>query len=159
MPSPLARLARGAELLAAAMFAAMFAAFVVQVVSRYVFDDPVSWTIEVCSIAYVWIVFFGGAIVVTQRQHIAFDMLYKTVGSSWRRRFAIVNALSIAGVFLAALPGTIDYVLYAGHARTLILHIRLDVLYACFAFFMVGSIAAALVRLRHLLGPRWRDEI
>ena len=159
MPSPLARLGRGAELLAAAMFAAMFAAFVVQVVSRYVFDDPVSWTIEVCSIAYIWIVFFGGAIVVTQRQHITFDMLYNSVGTGWRRRFAIVNAVSIAAVFLAGLPGTIDYVLYAGHARTLILHIRLDILYACFAFFMVGSIVAALVRLRHLLGPRWRDEI
>jgi TRAP-type C4-dicarboxylate transport system permease small subunit len=159
VPSPLERLSRGAELLAGAMFAAMFAAFVVQVVSRYVFDDPVSWTIEICSIAYIWIVFFGGAIVVTQRQHITFDMLYKSVGSRWRRRFAIVNTLSIGIVFLAALPGTIDYVLFAGHARTLILHIRLDVLYACFAFFMLGSIVAAAVRLRHLLGPRWRDDI
>lgn len=159
MPSPLARLGRWAELLAGAMFAAMFAAFIVQVVSRYVFDDPVSWTIEVCSIAYVWIVFFGGALIVSQRQHITFDMLYKSVGSRPRRIFAIVNSLSIAVVFLLGLPGTIDYVLYAGHARTLILHIRLDVLYACFALFMVGSIVAALVRLRHLLGPRWRDDV
>ena len=153
------RLHRGAELFSAALFAAMFIAFVLQVVSRYVFDDPISWTLEICSITYVWIVFFATGTIVTMRQHITFDMLYKSVGSRWRRRFAIVNTLSIGIVFLAALPGTIDYVLFAGHARTLILHIRLDVLYACFAFFMLGSIVAAAVRLRHLLGPRWRDDI
>ena len=155
----MSRLTKGAELVAALLFAAMFGAFVIQVVSRYVFDDPVSWTLEICSITYVWIVFFAGALVVEQRQHITFDMLYKSVGSRPRRVFAIINALSIAVVFILGLPGTIDYVLYAGHARTLILHIRLDVLYACFALFMVGSIVAALVRLRHLLGPRWRDDV
>ena len=53
----------------------MFGAFVIQVVSRYVFDDPISWTIEVCSITYVWIVFFASGTIVTMRQHITFDML------------------------------------------------------------------------------------
>ena len=153
------RLTKGAELAAATLFAAMFGAFVIQVISRYVFDDPVSWTLEICSITYIWIVFFAGALVVEQRQHITFDMLYKSVRPSWRRIFAIVNVASIAVVFAAALPGTVDYILYTGHARTLILHIRFDILYACFAAFMVGAIIAAACRLRRLAGARWRDEL
>jgi TRAP-type C4-dicarboxylate transport system permease small subunit len=156
---PAQRLTKGAELAAAILFAAMFGAFVIQVVSRYVFDDPVSWTLEICSITYIWIVFFGGSLVVEQRQHITFDMLYKSIRPRRRRIFAIVNVTSLAVVFLAALPGTIDYVLYTGHARTLILHIRFDILYSCFAVFMVGAVVAALLRLRRLAGPRWQDEI
>ena len=152
-------LAKGAEHVAALMFAAMFGAFVIQVVSRYVFDDPVSWTIEICSIAYIWIVFFGGALVVEQRQHITFDMLYKAARPRWRRIFAIFNLICLVAVFLAALPGTIDYILYTGHARTLILHIRMDVLYACFGLFMVGTIVASLLRLRRLAGRNWQDEL
>src|SRR5262245_8175581 len=85
----LLKLRRSAELLSAALFAAMFIAFVLQVVSRYVFDDPISWTLEVCSITYVWIVFFATGTIVTMRQHITFDMLYASLGPSWKRGFAI----------------------------------------------------------------------
>src|SRR5215469_16384292 len=87
---PLTKLKRGAELVAALLFAAMFAAFVIQVVSRYVFDDPVSWTLEICSITYIWIVFFAGALAVEQRQHITFDMLYKSLRPGRRRVLAII---------------------------------------------------------------------
>jgi TRAP-type C4-dicarboxylate transport system permease small subunit len=154
-----ARLTKGAELVAALLFAAMFGAFVIQVVSRYVFDDPVSWTLEICSITYVWIVFFGGVLVVEQRQHITFDMLYKSIRPGARRVFAIINVASLALVFAAALPGTIDYILYTGHARTLILHIRMDILYSCFGIFMAGAVVAAVVRLRRLFGRRWQDQL
>ena len=153
------RLTKGAELVAALLFAAMFGAFVIQVVSRYVFDDPVSWTLEICSITYVWIVFFAGALVVEQRQHITFDMLYKSIRPRARRIFAIINVASLAIVFAAALPGTIDYILYTGHARTLILHIRMDILYSCFGIFMVGAIVAAALRLRRLFERRWQEQL
>ena len=56
-----AKLKRFAELAAAAMFAAMFGAFMIQIVSRYVFNAPVSWSLEICSIAYVWVVFWSPA--------------------------------------------------------------------------------------------------
>jgi TRAP-type C4-dicarboxylate transport system permease small subunit len=155
----LVRLNKGAELVAALLFAAMFGAFVIQVVSRYVFDDPVSWTLEICSITYIWIVFFAGALVVEQRQHITFDMLYKSLRPGRRRVFAIINVASLAIVFAAALPGTVDYILYTGHARTLILHIPFDILYSCFGVFMAGAIVAALLRLRRLLGRDWREQL
>ena len=153
------RLTKGAELVAAILFAAMFGAFVIQVVSRYVFNDPVSWTLEVCSITYIWIVFFAGAFVVEQRQHITFDMLYKGVRPRWRRIFAIVNVASLVGVFIAALPGTIDYILYKGRETSLILNIRMDLLYSCFGLFMVGAIVAALLRLQRLAGRHWQDAL
>jgi TRAP-type C4-dicarboxylate transport system permease small subunit len=71
-----ARLHRGAELIAAAAFAVMFGAFMIQIVSRYVFDAPVSWSLEICSIGYIWIVFWTCDILVHERQHIIFDVLY-----------------------------------------------------------------------------------
>ena len=64
------------ELAAALMFAAMFGAFVIQVVTRYVLHDPAGWTSELATLAYVWIVFFAAAFILGEREHIAFDMLY-----------------------------------------------------------------------------------
>jgi TRAP-type C4-dicarboxylate transport system permease small subunit len=145
------RLHRVAELLAALMFASMFAAFLIGVVSRYVFNDPVSWSIEVCSIAYVWIVFFSGATIVPMRQHITFDMLYKAVGSGARRVFAIVSAASIGLIFLVGLPTTLEYIGFVGQKRTLMLHIPLSYVYSCFAIFMVAAIVRSALVLRALL--------
>jgi TRAP-type C4-dicarboxylate transport system permease small subunit len=159
MASLLARLKRGTELVAALLFAAMFGAFIVQVVSRYVFGDPVSWTIEICSITYIWIVFLASSTILTPRQHITFDMLYSSVGPRWKRRFAIFSTASILLIFAVCLPTTIGYVLFSAHYHTLILHIRMDIIYSCFAIFMVGAIVGAAVRLRRLLSQDWTQQI
>ena len=154
----MARLHRAAELVAAAMFATMFAAFLIGVVSRYVFNNPVSWSIEVCSIAYVWIVFFSGATIVPMSQHITFDMLYKTVGPGARRAFAIVSSASIGLIFLAGLPTTLEYIGFVAQKRTLMLHIPMSYVYSCFALFMIGAIVRSALSLRRLLGRDWQSH-
>ena len=153
------RLRRGAELAAATMFAVMFAAFVVQVVSRYVFDDPVTWSLEICSIAYVWIVFFASATIVHPRQHITFDMLYKSVNPRRQRVLAIVSTASILVMFAIGLPGTLDYIAFMSKKYSLMLHIRMDLLYSCFGLFVIGAIVASAVRLRRLFGRDWEKEL
>jgi len=154
-----AKLKRGAELVAALLFAAMFGAFIIQVVSRYVFDAPVSWSLEICSITYVWIVFLVSATILTPRQHITFDMLYGAVSPRWKRRFAIFTSASVLAIFAICLPTTIGYVLFSGRNHSLILHIRMDVIYSCFAIFMIGVIIGAAVRLRRLFGRAWQSDI
>jgi len=153
------RLTKGAELVAALLFATMFGAFVIQVVSRYVFDDPVSWTLEVCSITYVWIVFFAAGTIVTMRQHITFDMLYATRSETWRRRFAIFNTLCVLVIFVVCLPAVLDYIHFVSRKHTLILEIRLDLIYSCFGIFMIGAIIGAALRLWRLLGKNWRSAV
>ena len=54
------RLTGYAEKISAALFALMLGAFMVQIVSRYLLNDPVSWSLELCSVGYVWVVFFAG---------------------------------------------------------------------------------------------------
>ncbi len=133
MTSLHAKLKRGAELLAALLFAAMFGAFVIQVVSRYVFDDPVSWSLEICSITYVWIV--------------------------WKRGFAIFTSASILVIFTICLPTTIGYVMFSSRNHSLILHIPMDIIYSCFAIFMIGAIVGSAIRLKRLLGKSWQSDL
>ena len=140
------------------MFVSMFGAFLVGVVSRYVFNDPISWSIEVCAIAYVWIVFFSSATIVPMREHITFDMLYNAVGPRTRRVFAIASAGSILVVFAAGLPTTLEYIGFLGRKRTLMLHIPLSYVYSCFAIFMVAAIVRAALALRALLGGTRRSH-
>lgn len=155
----MARLRRGAELASALLFAVMFAAFVIQVVSRYVFDAPVSWTLEICSITYVWIIFFAAGTIVTFRQHITFDMLYGALSVSGQRIAAIVTTASVLAIFGICLPAVLNYIHFVARMHTLVLGIRLDLIYSCFAIFMIGAILGTALRLRRLFGMDWRSNL
>lgn len=150
---------RGAELVSAALFALMFGAFMVQVFTRYVLNDPATWTLELCSLAYVWVVCFTAGALVREREHIVFDMVYQHVPPRARRWLAITSTGTIAALFLAGLPGTVDYVTFMARMRTLSLHIPFDIVFSCFVLFLVLTIAFSVVRLRRLLGSDWRDEL
>ena len=129
------------------------------VFTRYVLDDPASWTLEVCSITYVWIVFFASATIVHPRQHITFDMLYKSVNPRRQRVLAIASTASILVMFAIGLPGTLDYIAFMSKKYSLTLHIRMDLLYSCFGLFVIGAIVASALRLRRLFGRNWEKEI
>lgn len=111
----------GAEAFAAALMAAMFGTFILQVVVRYLariewvainmpWMQPINygWTLEFCLAIWVWLIFWGNAFVVRQSDHVTFDILYIAVPPRVRRVFAIVTGLAIAISLLASLLPTWD---------------------------------------------------
>src|SRR5262249_15599537 len=103
--------------------------------------------------------FFASALIVDPRQHITFDMIYKSVNPRRQRIFAIVTTATILVMFAVGLPGTVDYIAFMSKKYSLMLHIRMDLLYSCFGLFVVGAIVASAVRLRRLFGRDWEKEL
>jgi TRAP-type C4-dicarboxylate transport system permease small subunit len=153
------QLRRGAELAAAAMFAAMFGAFVIQVVTRYVLHSPAGWTLEFATLAYVWVVFFAAAFLLRDREHIAFDMLYHAAPPAARRVLALAQSAALLLTFLIVLPGTVDYVSFMSRERTWILQIPFSLAFACFLLFVVMVILRSGLRIWRLLARDWPDEL
>lgn len=101
---------RGTEFIAAAMLAAMFLTFLLQIYSRYVLRAPFGWTVEFSLILWVWVVFFGNAFIVRERDHVKFDILYLMAPRGVRRVLALVSAAAIVvGMAWSFLP-TWDYI-------------------------------------------------
>ena len=155
----MSRLRFFAELVAALLFTAMFAAFLLQVFTRYVLNNPVSWTNEFVLIAYIWIVFWCSAFLLRERDHITFDMVFVSLPPGKRRILAVILTALVAIAFVAALPGTIDYITFMKIEKSAMLRIRFDLLYAIFAVFMVAAILAALWRIVRLLRRSWSEEL
>lgn len=152
-------LQRGAELVAAVLFATMFGAFLVQIVSRYVVGRPVQWSQEVALIFYLWIVFWACAFIVRERDHIVFDIVYQALPEGGKRWIAALTTLVAGGLLIAGLPGTWDYITFMAIDRTWVLKIRFDLVFAVFLIFMVAVIVRYAIRLWRLGSPRWRDEL
>lgn len=150
---------RFSERVAAALFAMMFVGFLIQIISRYVLNMPVAWSLELCSIGYVWVVFWSCSILSGERQQIIFDLLYNKFPPRRRRVLAIVNTATLGLIFLAALPGVLDYVLFLGRRYSMLLKIRMDLVYSCFIIFMVAVIVGAAVRIWRLSGRSWEQNL
>src|SRR5512134_4078208 len=96
-------LRRRAENIAAAMVAVMFAAFVVQIVFLYFFYFPVGWTSVLSVVMWLWLVLWGAAFVVKEREEIRFDLLSEAVGRRGRIGMGIVAALALVALYGASL--------------------------------------------------------
>lgn len=153
------RWTRSVERISALLFAVMFAGFLIQIVSRYVLNMPVAWSLELCSIGYVWVTFWSAGLLVGERKQIVFDLVYHSFPPRARRVLAIVITATIGIIFLVALPGVIDYVMFLGRRSSMLLKIRMDLVYFCFVIFMVAVIVGSAIRIWRLLGPSWEENL
>jgi C4-dicarboxylate transporter DctQ subunit len=153
---------RTAKFIAAMMMAAMFATFIVQITIRYTarldwlaervpFLDPVlyGWTLEFCLLMWVWIVFWGNAFVVRERDHVTFDIIYHAASPVVRKWFAIIGGIAVTIALVASIPETWDRFAILRLKRTATLDmlfgdwIRMRHIYAIYILFM------AVVALRY----------
>ena len=134
-------LRRRAEDVAVLLLSAMFAAFIVQVVFRYVVGQPLGWTLEACLVTWLWTVFWGGAFLVRDADHVRFDILYLAAGARLRRVYAGVAALALAALFAVSLPRVWDYVSFMAIERTSLLRIPMDWLFSIYVVFALAVVA------------------
>ncbi len=137
-------LQRIADLVGAALFAGIFLLFILQVVARYVFAWPLGWPDELITVLFVWVVFWGAALMVPLSAEITFDLVANALPGRLGR---IVGATAFAvtgALFVAALPVGVDYLVFSHRMETPVLEIPLSVVYAPLPLFLAcGAVQLA----------------
>jgi len=149
---------RGAELIGAAMFLLIFAAFLLQIVARYVMRSPIGWPDEAITFLFVWVVMWGGALMVPIEKQISFDLLHEVLPARWRKWTEAVCLAATALLFAAAMPVVIDFIMFSNRQRTSVLEIPLSTVYAPIALFLVATILRILFRIWRLMQGRAAGE-
>ncbi len=139
-PSRLTRLRGLADALPAILLATMFVCFIIQVFMRYVIDSPVGWTVEVCVIAWLWILLWGQSVSAEERDEIRFDIVYGVVSPETRRWFRLVFSVLLVGIYAWSLPALWDFVTFMKIQKTSYLDIGFNWVYSVALVFSVASI-------------------
>lgn len=147
-------LRRRAENIAALLLAVMFAAFIIQIVFRYVFNFPVGWAAELTVATWLWLVLFGSAFVLGEKDEIRFDLIYSAVRPRVRIGMAIVSALALVILYGASLKPSFDYVTFMKVEKASYLKIRMDWMYSIYVVFLVAIIARYVGLLWRLVRGR-----
>ncbi|MDT0167402.1 TRAP transporter small permease [Actinotalea sp. AC32] len=85
------------------LFALLVATVVWQVFSRQVLSDPSTWSEEAARYLFVWLGFFGTALVFSERGHIAVDFLVRKTPSAVQRAVGVLVQLVIIAFAAIAL--------------------------------------------------------
>jgi TRAP-type C4-dicarboxylate transport system permease small subunit len=147
-------LRRRAEDVAAAMLAVMFAAFLLQILFRYVLNFPVGWTSELTLVMWLWLVLWGAAFVTPEHGEIRFDLLIGIARRRLRIAMGVATALALLVLYGASLPATYKYVAFMMVEKSSYLKIRMDWLFSIYLLFLV----AILVRYVWLLAQLVRGR-
>lgn len=140
-------LGRRAEDVLSALLVAMFIAFMLQVVTRYVLNAPLSWTAELSTLCWVWGILWGAGLVLRDEEEIRFDVLYGLLPQRLRRVADGIASAAVVAVFTWSLPAMVDYVTFMKVETSAYLGIRFDILYSVYLIFAVAMIVrhAAIV--------------
>jgi TRAP-type C4-dicarboxylate transport system permease small subunit len=153
------RMRQMADWVAGAMFAAVFLIFNYKIFTRYFEHDEAVWADEVLVILFIWIIFWANAFLLPDKNQITFDLVYRLLPPRAKRASALARYVLVGGIFVWALPGSLDYIRFLWRERTPVLNIPLDLVYSCFGMFLVAVIARALIAVVRLLRPDWRTRI
>ena len=116
-------LQRGANAIGGTLFLSLFAVFVIQIAARFGLNQPLPWTDEAAVVLYLWVIVWAAAVVVPEREHVVFDLVWNSVGPRARQAMLIAGNLMVGGLALAGLPATWDYVHFMRREGTPVLEL------------------------------------
>ena len=143
-------LGRRAEDVLSALLVAMFVAFMLQIITRYVLNAPLSWTAELSTLTWVWGILWGAGLVLRDEEEIRFDVVYALMPGGMRRIANAVTSIAVVIIFAWSLPAMVDYVTFMKVEKSAYLGIRFDLLYSVYLIFAVATI------IRHV-AIAWRS--
>ncbi|MEQ9813707.1 MAG: TRAP transporter small permease subunit [Azospirillaceae bacterium] len=140
----LRRLVKVCEAVSAALLVVMFSAFLLHIAMRYVFNDPLGWTVELQTICWLWLILWASALVLSEDEEIRFDIVYGSVSGRVRRVFRAVFSVVIVALYVVSLPAVYDYVDFMAVDESPYLDVPYNLLFSVYLIFAVASIVRYL---------------
>lgn len=138
VPKPVFRVLDVVELYVPAVaFLTLFVVFNAQIVARYILHSPLSWSTEICQLAFVWTALLGASYMRRMNGHIAFDMVFELYSNRGKVLATIASNLLVATACIGSILPTIEYLAFLNTEYTPMLHIPFSYGFAPLLVFLV----------------------
>ena len=118
--------------------------FVIQVVARFFFDQPLPWSDELAVILYIWVILWAAAFMVPEREHVVFDLVYHAAPPKVQRVMRILAHLMIGGLAAWGLPASWSYIRFMEREGTPVLGWPFLWVFLPFALLLVSLIVKGI---------------
>ncbi|WP_411879917.1 TRAP transporter small permease [Polaromonas sp. YR568] len=129
---------KAANVIGGGLFLTLFVVFVIQITARFFFNKPLAWTDEMAVVLYVWVILWAAAVVVPEREHVVFDLVWNSVPYRARQVMAIAGNLLVGGLALWGIPGCWDYVHFMAREGTPVLGLSFQWVFMPFVLLLAA---------------------
>jgi C4-dicarboxylate transporter DctQ subunit len=141
IPRVLNWLQRRADNVAVGLLTAIFLLFMLQIISRYVFNSPIGWTLEANLLAWLWLVFWSSAFILKDKDHVRFTMIVDHSRPALRRIYVVITSVFVIAALAISFLPTLDFVAFMKIEKTSLLKVRFDFAFSIYLIFTVALIA------------------
>lgn len=145
------RLKQAANVIGGCLFLALFVVFIIQITARFGFNRPLPWTDEAAVILYIWVILWAAAVVVPEREHVVFDLVWNSVGFRARQVMRIAGNLMIGGLALVGLPASWDYVHFMAREGSPVLGLPLKWVYLPFVLLLLALVVRSAWAIKNAI--------
>ena len=114
-----------------------FVSFIVNVVTRYIFNKPVNACYELCLIGLLWCLLLSAPYAARKHTNVAFTLIYDKFSPAGQRVLRLIGNAFLIFCLAAMLYPCYDWVMFMHRKLSATLKIRFDVLYFPFVVFNV----------------------
>src|SRR6266849_5369903 len=93
-------LALATEIPAAVLVSVEILVLLAGVVSRYVFNRPLTWTDELASALFLWLAMLGAVVAFRRGEHMRLTAIVGFASPAWRARWEVLAAIGIGAVLM-----------------------------------------------------------
>lgn len=122
-------------------FLIMFIVFILQIVMRYIFKNPLAWTYEVTVIGFSWTVILGACYAMKHRNHVAFTLIYDSLSKRNAAILRLIGNIILLVAFILLIVPSYEYVKFMHFKPTSVLKIRLSWVFMPFIYLLFSIIA------------------
>ncbi|MDR1932107.1 MAG: TRAP transporter small permease [Spirochaetales bacterium] len=120
----------------AVSFIIMFLTFILQIFFRYVIHDPLTWSMEIIVIGFVWTVTFGACYTMRQRSHVKFSMIYDRLSPRPAAVIRMLGNILITAAFASLVTASWKYSFFIGFQKTAVFRISYTLIFLPFVYFL-----------------------
>ncbi|HUX14677.1 MAG TPA: TRAP transporter small permease [Spirochaetia bacterium] len=142
--------------LPAAIFSVLILSVFVQVVFRYIFDQPIPQLFEISIYSFIWVIYLGGALATRYDQHMRFDLIYRKLSRNGRYVVDMFFDTLLNVIISVIIYPTIATVVQMYKLKSDTLGIPWSYLLVCFPIFLIlifiHNTISIVLKIREMAG-------
>lgn len=135
---------KAADVVGGFLYLSLFGVFIVQVIARFFFNQPLPWSDELVVILYIWVILWAAAFMVPEREHVVFDLVHHMAPPKVRHVMSILAHLMVGGLAAWGLPASWSYIRFMEREGTPVLGWPFMWVFLPFALLLVALVARGI---------------
>lgn len=134
---------------------AMFLILLAQVIMRYVFSRPLTWSEEAARFIFVYVSFIGISYAYRQKGHIRMEVVVNLFPQAFRRGLEVLINLGTIALFCYMIPFSFRFIGIQAGVKATATHIPMSIVYTALPLGMALSCVRLLISSLRIV---WGEE-